>query len=245
MKNSIKYLIFSLFCLITNTLSSQTPLPPKPNPIRFVNDFSNLLKTAERARLEKLLRNYYDSTGVELVVVTMPTIGKADPTAFSVSLFNKWGIGHSQNHDGMLIFVNTDSTARYARITVGYGLEKTLPDSLCKSILDIHLIPMLKQQKFYYAFLHTVQQLSSFASPDSKISTVIMPRKVTPQPLTWTQKIAVGLFFVFFTIGTVMRYYGSGKTYSRRSRRRGFSRGGGGSSFGGGGSGGGGAGSSW
>lgn len=242
MKNTLKYLILICFYLMNNTLSSQTPIPSKPNPIRFVNDYSNLLKAGERARLDQHLRNYYDSTGVELVVVTMPTIGNADPNAFSVSLFNEWGIGNAQDHDGILIFVNTDSTARYARITVGYGLEQTLPDSLCKSILDIHLVPMLKQQKFYYAFLHTAKQLSSFASPDFSISTTTMPKKKVLKPLTWKQKLAVFGFMIFTCIMVFFRIMNPNKFYRRRSRWRSS---GGGIGFGGGRSGGGGAGSSW
>lgn len=214
--------------------------------MQFINDYANLLKDSEQKSLEKRLTIYHDSTGIPLVVVTIPTIGNADSKGFSASLLQAWRIGHSDKNNGILIFISADSTARYAQVTVGEGLAGVLPDSLCKSIADVHLVPLLKQGRYYSAMLQTAHQLSSFASPHFTVPKIIKPPKKEPKPLTFKEKLAVGFMLFLSLVVLYFRIMNPGKYTSKRSWRWGRSSfGGGGRSFGGGSFDGGGASDSW
>lgn len=245
MKKMYKSLVFITLCLFCQIAYSQTPIPTKPQPLQFINDYANLLKETEQKALEKRLTIYHDSTGIPLVVVTIPSIGYANPTDFSASLFREWGIGHPDKNNGILIFINADSTARYAHITTGAGLATVLPDSLCKSISDVHLVPLLKQGRYYNAILHTAHQLSNFASPHFTIPKVIMPPKKEPKPLTFKEKLAVAFMILLSIIMLYFRIMNPSKYISKRRWRWGRSSFSGGRSFGGGSFDGGGSSGSW
>ncbi|NJO00815.1 MAG: hypothetical protein HC880_03190 [Bacteroidia bacterium] len=44
-------------------------IPPKPVPYRLVNDYANILNSAQWEALEQKLRAYEDSTSTQIVVV--------------------------------------------------------------------------------------------------------------------------------------------------------------------------------
>jgi uncharacterized protein len=52
----------------------------------------------------------------------------------ALDLFKKWGIGRKGIDDGLLLLLSIED--RKSRITVGYGLEKTITDSVAASILE-------------------------------------------------------------------------------------------------------------
>ena len=82
---------------------SATPLLPVPR--NMVNDSAHLYTPAEAERLETLLRNYRDTTGREIVVVTVNDFQGYDANAFATRLGNDWGVGQRGTDNGIIFLL--------------------------------------------------------------------------------------------------------------------------------------------
>ena len=108
-----------------------------------VTDAASILEPQEEARLSARLAELERTSRHQLVVVTVPSLGGEDIAAFTRDLGNAWGIGRAEEDDGVLLLVAPNE--RMARIAVGLGLEKALPDPLCSRIMEEHILPRLRE----------------------------------------------------------------------------------------------------
>ena len=68
-------------------------------------------------------------TGIQAIVVMLPSIGDEDIFEFSQKLFRHWGIGEKKRNNGLLVVYVSDQ--RTIRFHTGYGIEGSLPDAKC------------------------------------------------------------------------------------------------------------------
>ena len=108
-----------------------------------VSDPNGLLATETQAEINRMLTLLEDSTGIQSMVVMLPSIGGEDIFDFAHNLFRHWGIGNKESNNGMLILYVADQ--RKIRFTTGYGLEGILPDALCKRIQSRYMIPHFRE----------------------------------------------------------------------------------------------------
>ncbi len=111
-----------------------------PKSTGFVNDFANVMDSRSRAEVQLIAQALREDQGVELAVVTMPTVSPYVPKDYAVTLFNEWGIGGPED-SGLLILLVMDE--RQVEVEVGYGLEGVLPDGKVGAILDQVMVPYL------------------------------------------------------------------------------------------------------
>jgi uncharacterized protein len=243
--NHSKWLITNLLCFFL-TLAVGQNIPDKPSPMRFVNDYAQLLSVSEQAALEKTLIRYNDSTTTQITIVILPTLGSVEIAPFGLELFRKWGIGTKELNNGVLILVSTDPVNRQTNITTGYGMEGVLPDMICKRILDKHLVPNLKKRTYYQGFSETIERIIKQAKGEYVDKTFSKKQKKEVKPLTLFEKWLVVGFILFYILCLYIKIMsggsigGGGKKLKWGSSGRSRGR-----SFGGGSSGGGGASSSW
>ena len=95
--------------------------------------------TSTLAALEK-------RTGHQMVVVTVPDLGGQPIEDYARNLGNRWGIGRKEYNDGVVILMAPRE--RKIRISVGYGLESKLPNSLCQSIIDEAMLPRFRANDY-------------------------------------------------------------------------------------------------
>lgn len=132
--------LFFFFC--ANALALQ--LPDKPSS--YVTDQAAMFSPAEHEKLEAKLEAFEKKTSIQLIVVTMPTLGGFPIEDISIKLAERWKIGTKEHDNGViLLFVKKDRTMR---IEVGYGLEGSLPDALAKRIIEFEITPRFKQGDF-------------------------------------------------------------------------------------------------
>jgi len=115
-------------------------------PAGFVNDFANLLKPETALSLENTLQSFSDTTGNQIVVVTVATLGDESVETYSEKLFSEWGIGQEKEDNGLLLLVARDE--REMRIEVGYGLEPIITDLESSRIIREVLTPSFKEGKY-------------------------------------------------------------------------------------------------
>src|SRR5579871_5268985 len=107
--NKLLFIVLAAFALLSGPLAVRAQdVPAKPDPPRLVNDLAHVMTPDQVSALEHKLTNYDDSTSNQIVVVTLPTIGDADPQEYSVRLFRAWGIGNKKTNNGVLILVAID-----------------------------------------------------------------------------------------------------------------------------------------
>ena len=108
----------------------------------WVTDAAQVLSAEEEAALSAKLEAFEQATRHQMVVVTVPTLGGEEIAAFTRRLANSWGIGRKDYNDGVVLLIAPRE--RKARIAVGYGLEKKLPDMIAKQIMDQQMIPRFR-----------------------------------------------------------------------------------------------------
>jgi uncharacterized protein len=77
-------------------------------------------------------------------------------------LFNHWGVGQKEKNNGVLLAIFIKD--RKLRIEVGYGLEETLTNTVCKRIIDADIIPDFKKGDFYNGIKKGLQSIISVIS---------------------------------------------------------------------------------
>ncbi|WP_132385707.1 TPM domain-containing protein [Novosphingobium sp. PhB165] len=124
------------------TAFAESSIQPAGEPLRlqgYVNDAAGTLSNAVEARLSSRLQMLEKQTGHQLVVVTTPSLGGEDISAYTRALGNRWGIGRKGVNDGVILLVAPNE--HKVRIEVGKGLTVALPDALCKKIIEHDILP--------------------------------------------------------------------------------------------------------
>jgi uncharacterized protein len=116
-------------------------------PAGFVNDFAGLLSAENKAVLETKLVDFEKTSGNEISVVTVKSLGGDSIENFAVKLFEDWGIGKEKEDNGVLILVAEED--REMRIEVGYGLEGALTDAQSYWIIKNIMTPAFSSGDFY------------------------------------------------------------------------------------------------
>ncbi|MCB9262042.1 MAG: TPM domain-containing protein [Flavobacteriales bacterium] len=215
----------------------------------FVNDFADVLSPDEETRLVKKLKEFYDSTSNEVVLLLEKSLETEPVFDYSVKVANEWGIGDKNNKNGVLIFVATED--RKVFIQVGRGLEGSLTAARAGRIVDYVLLPNFKKRGYYVGLNEAVDEVISITGGEYKNT-----NQYKGLPIWVIVLVIIIIIIIFSSFGE-----NSGRTY--QGRRGGWyigpgpggNWGGGGSSggggfggfggFGGGSFGGGGAGGSW
>src|SRR5574337_318105 len=132
-----------VLCLFSGSASAGISIP---TPVGWVSDYAGLFDAATKNRLEQLLTEVHRQGGVEIAVVTIPTLGEQSVEEAAVELFAAWGIGKKGKDEGVLLLVAPKE--RRLRIEVGYGLEGTIPDGLAGEIIRETITPRFRQGRF-------------------------------------------------------------------------------------------------
>lgn len=275
LRTKVFFVLFAIWQLsVCNELRAQLPEPA--NPPRLLNDFVRLLPQDATPAIEQELRTIRDSTSVEIAVVIVDDLQGYDVSQFAYELGEEWGVGSKDFDNGIVILIKpklNPNDRGQVFIATGYGLEGAVPDAVAKLIVDHEMIPRFKKEDYLGGIVAAISELGALARgeypPDEyalKVEALRESQKVPIAPL-----IFLGLFFLFFVLGSVNRarhhsmrrntsfwtalmmagminssHRGSYNNFSSGSGSFGGGFGGGGfGGFGGGSFGGGGAGGSW
>jgi len=135
-----------LLLLIPGTLKAQAQAgyPPFIDP--HLNDYGQVIETSDATAIRATLRQFYQQTGVQAVVVTVNSVqnyrtGDRTIESFATNLFNTWGIGDRTRNDGILLLVAPGD--RKMRIELGSGYAASY-DAVAQSIIDNEILPYFR-----------------------------------------------------------------------------------------------------
>src|SRR5262245_26852674 len=228
-----------------------------------VVDQANILSSSDENRLTSKLRDFETKTGIQLVVVTLPSLQGHPIEDWGLALGRTWGIGQKGKDNGALLIVAPND--RELRIEVGYGLEGTLPDATATVLIRNVLVPRFNAGDMAGGISDGVNAIMAALTGSGEDFTPSKLQSSWQTVSQWVPVLFVGLFVILVMIGQFRRgfrgagryyrnssggwtYYDnsySGGSYHSSGFGGGFSGGGGGFHGGGGGFGGGGSSGRW
>lgn len=153
-KLSVSFLVF-LLCLVPAFALSV----PKQDSCIYVNDYAGVISESTKKSLVSMNESSDYSTGGYVVVATFDFV-EGDLHDYAYKLFNKWGVGDSKNNNGVLLVLDIGN--ENCAWIIGTGLESTLSDGRCQSIIDDYFKEDFLNKKYDKAVLNTTKQFLKY-----------------------------------------------------------------------------------
>jgi uncharacterized protein len=250
-------LLILLLALTSPALAAEPKFPALTG--RVVDD-AGVLSDSTKGQLTLMLADHERATGQQVVVVTLPSLQGYTIEDFGYQLGRHWGIGQKGLNTGAMLIVAPKE--HKVRIEVGYGLEGTLTDAICATIIQNYILPSFKRGDFNAGILAGTTSILNVLggnSPGAGQPESSAPAAHYEPPKAVQIAIILGFFLfpllvfsvivfaMISSVGNKSRYRGSDGWNSGGGSSWGSSDGGGGGGFSGGGGsfGGGGASGSW
>ncbi len=215
-------------------------------PSDYIEDRAGIIDASTKAGLSSKLKALEQKTGIQMVVLTVPSTEGIPIEEYSIERAQNWGIGQKGKDNGIL-FVVAVNDKKY-RIEVGYGLESVMPDSLAGTIGRQYMVPKFRQGDFSGGINDAANAVIGTVAK-AYGTEVEGAAPAAPVRKSKGKSIPSAFFLLFIAFIVLSRIF---SPFGRRSFRRGpggiwIGSGGfgGGGSFGGGGFGGGGSSGSW
>ena len=151
MKNNLinlaKFFLMTTLIFNCQLSTAQLKIPEKPTFISPIIDSTQTLNEVQKKSLYDKLRNYYESTSTEILVMIVPTTQGEDIARYATDLGHKWEIGQKGKDNGVLFLIAKED--RKLTIQAGYGTEHLLTDALSRRIIETIVKPEFKNNNFY------------------------------------------------------------------------------------------------
>lgn len=182
-------------------------------PAGYVNDFAHVLSAETSASIEASLTGLAQSTGAEVAVVTVPSLGGETVETYAAELFKEWGIGNEKEDTGLLILVAPND--REARIEVGYGLEGALTDLQAGRIVQDLMIPAFKEGNYDAGVTAAVNASVALISdsPEAEQYRTAFADRPRSSSGGGDSNIVALLFFIVFGLNLLARALGRTKSW--------------------------------
>jgi len=148
-------LILGSFLVLSNVLALDLP-----NPTGYVNDGAGMLSADFRQELETNLSEFEKETEAEIAIATVENLQGTTVEDFAVQLFEKWGIGKTDEDNGLLLLIAQEE--RKMRIEVGYGLEPLITDGRAGRIIRDQMTPAFKEEDYDQGVSLAVAQIQEY-----------------------------------------------------------------------------------
>ena len=201
-----------------------------------VVDEAGLLSPAERESLTQALAQHEQSTGQQVVVVTLKSLRDRPIEDYGYQLGRHWGIGAKDKNTGALFIIAPKE--RKVRIEVGYGLEGTLTDAASRLIIENIVLPAFRSGQFGPGIVAGTGAILKTLAHDEGATTPQVSKQARPTGDDSIVPVIVLFIVILFVLSAMARYRrpSPGGLYGRRPQgwRSGGIVGGLGGGFGGG-----------
>jgi uncharacterized protein len=185
-------------------------------PEGYVNDFAHVIDANSRAELDRYCRALETSTGVQMALVTLPSLEGEPVEDVANTIFRKWGIGKKGKDEGLLLLLSIND--RRSRLEVGYGLEPIVTDGDAGAVLRA-MRPYLRQGRYGDALVQAADTLGSKIAQAKGVA-IRTPQPRHPRHSSGEGFIPLGIVIGGFLLLALLSSLGGG------GRRRGGGGGG-------------------
>jgi len=145
---------------LAQAVSYDRPKIKLPDPRGYVSDHAEAIEGDWKERIRSVCQDLERKTGVEMVVVTVPTIKPfGSAIEYATALYEKWGIGSTQQEHGVLVLVAVQE--RQAAITLGRQMLPVITPTLMSQVAHESLQPSIELGHFGEGLYRTVVALAS------------------------------------------------------------------------------------
>lgn len=169
-----------LTVLLGGLLAAPTAAAYPPWQGTLMNDYEGRLTSSERAYVEEHLVWFAQETSVEIAVALVNHTEGEDLELYALHLFEHWGIGKKDHHNGLLFLVVTST--RQVRIEVGYGLEHLVNSFHAHRIITEIMVPRLDQGDYFGALDEGIGDAQGLILEDPKYA-LMGPAPDPPLPV--------------------------------------------------------------
>ena len=99
-----------------------------PQPVRYINDFGEVIEASTKTRLETILINLKERTGIEFFIATIKSAGAEDIYDYSLRIANEWNVGPKSSRKALVLVIAIDSGKSFTQLSG--GVQTDLPDGL-------------------------------------------------------------------------------------------------------------------
>jgi uncharacterized protein len=139
-------------------------LPARPVPFTFVTDQAKLLSAADAKKLDGGLRKYAESTGTQVVVVTVPSLNGTDVADYARQLGTAWGVGQRDKDNGIVVLLS--GKEHQMSIQAGSGLRSAITPEVTSRVMQ-EMTPAFKQNNYFAGLRKGLSSLMLAANPSS------------------------------------------------------------------------------
>ena len=151
---------FVLFQGIAQAAPYERPKIQLPGPQGYVSDHAQAIDGDWKERIRSVCQDLERKTGVEMVVVTVPTIKPfGSAKEYATALYEKWGIGSTQQEHGVMVLVAVQE--RQAAITLGRQMLPVITSTVVNQVGRDSLQPSIELGHFGEGLYLTVVALAS------------------------------------------------------------------------------------
>lgn len=178
-----------------------------------VNDLAQVMTDQQRQELTDYLTNLNNQTGIQMAVLTVPSLEGDSIEDFSFRTASAWKLGQEKEDNGALLVVSEGD--RELRIEVGYGLEGLLTDAKSGLIIRNVITPHFRNGDYGTGIVEGIKNMVGVATEDAQLISAEMTEEegLDGQSLV----VAIIFFSLYFAILTFAI------TKSVKSRRNGSS----------------------
>ncbi|MBI3357569.1 MAG: TPM domain-containing protein, partial [Nitrospirae bacterium] len=138
----------------------QKERPPLPGPMGYVSDHAQVLEGDWKERIRSVCQDLERKTGVEMVVVTVPSLKPfASANEYASTLYEKWGIGSTQQEHGVMVLVAVQE--RQAAMTLGRQMLPLITPTIMNEVSGTYLHPSIQLGHFGEGLYRTVVALAT------------------------------------------------------------------------------------
>jgi uncharacterized protein len=105
-----------------------------PKPEGSLSDFARMIDAATRGRIDAYAASLEKATGVQLSLVTIPSVDREPIEDVAATIFRGWGTDGQAKDNGILLLLSTGD--HWSRLEVGRDLTAILPAGLAGQVLD-------------------------------------------------------------------------------------------------------------
>lgn len=131
-----------------------------------VVDTAQMIDPAVREQLTQQLLALEQTSGDQIVVVTVPDLQGVPIEDFGYQLGRAWGIGQKGKDNGVLLIVAPND--RKVRIETGRGLEQHLTDAMGRIIIENAILPKFRRGDFSGGIRDGVRDIKATIEGDAE-----------------------------------------------------------------------------
>lgn len=159
-----KFFVSILFFLFLANPIFALSVPSLTSPIV---DNANLISDGVEQNINNQLQELSNSTGIQLAVLTIPTLEDEVLESYSMKVAETWKLGSAEKDTGVLLLIALEE--RSIRIEVGYGLEGVLTDTKCGLIIRNVIAPEFRNGNYQAGIVNAVNNMVGLVKGDESL----------------------------------------------------------------------------